>query len=129
MYWPAALGVIVEPARVMGGRRMGVEETREVIPLKTMAEAEGAREMVVEKTVMAEPPGERVCPPTMYWPARLGVIAAPPMVRIAGDVGMTLIAEVTPLIITAEAEGAREMVLPLTVIAEPGFRVWLSTTY
>ena len=35
----------------------------------------------------------------------------------------------TPLIITAEPEGASEMVVPETVMADPGVSVWEPTTY
>ena len=97
------------------------------------ADAEGAREYVDPEITMGEPPGARVCEPTMNCEALFSVMGCPPMVIMGADgVAPDMPARelVSPLMMIADADGAREYVVPdITIAEEPGARVWLLTRY
>ena len=92
-----------------------------VTPLITRAEAEGVREMTVPETVIADP-GDRVWPATTYWEALLAVMVWPATAMAGRPVG-DVRGIVVPPITTFDADGARLMMVPETVITEPGERV------
>jgi hypothetical protein len=104
----------------------------DVTPLITIKEADEARDKVVPETIIAGPPGRRVCSPRMkLGPETSG--RAPNtslpmvMVMIGVMVGAARLAmvEVAAFIITKAADDASERVVPETVIAgPPGARVW-----
>jgi hypothetical protein len=95
------------------------------------AVADVAREMVAPETVIAGPPGVRVCVPIWNGPEGFAVMIEPPIVTISGLVGRFEAGVrfcVWPLITMAELP--REMVVPETVIAgPPGVKVCVPIWY
>ena len=110
--------------------------TGTVEPSITMLEAPGGREKVVPETTTGGPPGVRVWPDmTRSGPwagfegSGIGVNVAPLMVMgVSGGEGARLEgrgAVEVPSMISDEAPGAREKVVPETITGEPpGVRVW-----
>lgn len=68
-----------------------------LVPLTTSIEAEGAREMTVQKTVMAGKLGLRVWSSIIYSKALLNIMILPAMVRV-GSAVMREIVLLTPTI-------------------------------
>lgn len=96
-----------------------------------MADADGAREIVVPLTVMT-PPGVSVWPPMVKAVDEPAVKVEPPTVTTGAPVAAGAAGArvwVLPLITTLEADGASEMVVPLTVITPPGVSVCPPTVY
>lgn len=84
--------------------------------------------MRVPEIVTAGPPGVSVCSPATYCDALLAVKISAPAVK-AGTL-VELRAIVLPAMTIALAEGARETLVPCTLIGgAPGVIVWPATTY
>ena len=109
------------PSIVKVGRPVAEAGTGVVMPLTTRAEAGVASEYVVPDMVRAEP-GESVCPAMIYCEALFAVMIWPPVVMAGRPVG-NVRGIVVPPITTFDADGARLMIVPETVIADPGDRV------
>ena len=56
----------------------------ELAPLTTTTVAEGASEMVVPETVIAGPPGDKVCPETMYCVCLFATMVSVPTINTGG---------------------------------------------
>ena len=126
---PGMVGVMVTGEEIMVGcgRGSGMVE----VPSTTTAVAAGAREMGVPPTVIAGPPGMRVWEPMTKVEPTFSERVAPPGPPTAGRVtgGIIVIAEdggsadgrgdVEPPMMTAVAEGARDMEVPPTVMPGP----------
>ena len=101
-----------------------------VLPPMTIADADGANEISVPLTVIARPPGMRVWLPIMYSEALLAVTGWLLMVSGATVTDGVEMKFVLPPMTIAEADGANEISVPLTVMAgPPGMRVWLPIMY
>ena len=78
--------------------------------------------MRVPESVIAAPPGARVCPSTTYCDSLLAVTVLDPTVNAGALVELRTI--VLPAITTALAEGARDTSVPCTLIGgAPGVSV------
>ena len=86
-----------------------------VLPAMMIALAEGARDTSVPCMLIGGAPGVSVWPPTTYWDAAFWVTCCEPTVMGIGPAEMCPsgtsvgITDVIPLITTAEADGATEM--------------------
>jgi hypothetical protein len=97
----------------------------DVTPSMTMNDADGARDSVVPEMVTAEPPGAIILSPTAKLPStdpETGLNTSLPTTMVGGvfnsAAGLAR-DDVAPLITTKDAEGARDNVVPATVITEP----------
>lgn len=101
---------------------------RAIVTLPMMIfDADGARLIGVPEIVTAGAPGATVWLPITYSEALLGKIVSPPNVRGCRGLGAVAKGIVIPSITAFDAEGARLMGVPDTVIAgEPAASVWPS---
>jgi hypothetical protein len=128
LYAPAESATRVVPPSMNGssgdgklvGRGAGLGGIVSVNPLMMRAVAEVAREIVVPETVIAGPPGVRVCVPIWYCPEGFAVITELPIVTVGRLAGMLEAGArfcVCPLIMMIELP--REIVVPALVITGP----------
>jgi hypothetical protein len=121
---PAEFAVIVFEPTVMTGGPEGWGTMAAVLDPITTAVAPGAKLIGVPETVIAGPPGTRVCDPIMKSVAEFAVIVFEPIVMTGGGLFCGPMAAVLDPITTAVAPGAKLIGVPETVIAgPPGTRV------
>ena len=112
-YCDALFAVIVSDPTVKAGAL--VECRAMVLPAITIALAEGASDTLVPSMLITGAPGVSVWPATTYWELAFWVIFCEPTAIGTGPAGASRLAfaatgtDLTPLIITAEADGAIEI--------------------
>ncbi len=122
MVWPS----IVRAGNAVIGLVLAIKGI--VAPPMTTWEADVARERRVPDTVMAGPPGDKVCPPMTIGAFGFAVNVEPPKIK-AGELGAGVIPgalfkeTVLPPITIDAAEGPRLSFVPLTSMALPGDKV------
>jgi hypothetical protein len=96
----------------------------EVTPLTTTAVADGASDIVEPETVIAAPPGDKVCPDTMYWVCEFAMIVSEPTVSTGGR-GVGSIVTRGPLLELTSSGSNGTTDVPTTTSTLPA-EVWMA---